>query len=80
MTLADLENQVSAAGGKKRIDRYTLAEACLDRNTLDGFSVKHVADKDIDPHLGRLINIQLQKVGLACYWRANVWQNVVAVV
>ena len=76
MTLADLEKQVSVAGGKKRIDRYTLAEVCLDRTELAGFSVKHAAD-EADSQLGRLVNVRLQKAGLACYWRANVWQNVV---
>lgn len=76
MTLADLEKQVSAAGGKKRIDRYTLAEACLDHTTLNGFSVKHVADGS-DSQLGRLVNIRLKKAGLVCLWRPNVWQTVV---
>lgn len=76
MTSAEIKKQVAAAGGKKRIDRYTLAEACLDRNTLAGFSVKHVADES-DSQLGRLVNICLKKAGLVCLWRPNVWQIVV---
>jgi hypothetical protein len=76
MILADLEKQVSVAGGKKRIDRYTLAEVCLDRTELAGFSVNHVAD-EADSQLGRLVNSRLKKAGLVCLWRPNVWQIVV---
>jgi hypothetical protein len=76
MTVTEIKKQVSAAGGKKRIDRYTLAEVCLDRTELAGFSVNHVAD-EADSQLGRLVNSRLKKAGLVCLWRPNVWQIVV---